>query len=378
MARNVWMGDLRKVAVRLLNSGERWLASKAIARTLQAEGRIRRLLPRQRRILTGVILIVGLLILLAFKGGTIWSRTGEAWQWYIGKSEKPSDAIAPLITLLTAVGAGAFALVRHFQTVEADRQRRITENYSKAVEHLSSKEIEQRLGGIYTLERIARESPDDHWTIMETLTAFIRERAKWREPDVNSSERIARRGKPPTDIAAVLTVLARRSKEQLRDEHYFKGPRFLDLSYTDLRGVVLRDGSLRHVDLQGAHLENAILTGIDLSYVFLEDAHLEGAKLTASNLDWAFLSEAHLNGARFEVSSLRYVTFSDADLTKAVLDDCILSQARLHNTNLTGAVISFSIHIPTLTQEQVDEAYGMPKALPPGLVLDKPLKTPAA
>ena len=37
-------------------------------------------------------------------------------------------------------------------------------------------------GGIYTLERIAHDSLDDYWTVMETLTTFVRERAKWKGP----------------------------------------------------------------------------------------------------------------------------------------------------------------------------------------------------
>ena len=32
---------------------------------------------------------------------------------------------------------------------------------------------------IYALERISRDSRRDYWTIMETLTAYVRERAPW-------------------------------------------------------------------------------------------------------------------------------------------------------------------------------------------------------
>jgi hypothetical protein len=86
--------------------------------------------------------------------------------------------------------------------------------------------LEVRLGGIYSLERISKESSDDYWTVMETLTAFVRERARWKEPDQGVMESVARfyentegertgqlRRKPPTDIAAVLTVISRRNKE---------------------------------------------------------------------------------------------------------------------------------------------------------------------
>ena len=72
----------------------------------------------------------------------------------------------------------AVALVRHFAQTDADRQRRITESFSKAVEQLGSDKLEVRLGGIYSLERISKESPDDYWTVMESLTAFVRERKR--------------------------------------------------------------------------------------------------------------------------------------------------------------------------------------------------------
>src|SRR3954471_6413642 len=39
---------------------------------------------------------------------------------------------------------------------------------------LGSDKLAARLGGIYALERIARESKRDHWPIMETLTAYVR------------------------------------------------------------------------------------------------------------------------------------------------------------------------------------------------------------
>ena len=58
------------------------------------------------------------------------------------------------------------------------RRRRITESFSKATEQFGSDKLEVRLGGIYTLERISQGSPSDYWTVMENLTAFIRERTR--------------------------------------------------------------------------------------------------------------------------------------------------------------------------------------------------------
>jgi hypothetical protein len=40
--------------------------------------------------------------------------------------------------------------------------------------------LEVRLGGIYALERIARDSPTDHWTIIEVLSTYVRENSPAR------------------------------------------------------------------------------------------------------------------------------------------------------------------------------------------------------
>src|SRR3954470_12198696 len=66
------------------------------------------------------------------------------------------------------------AAERHQKQTDADRERRITDSFTKAVELLGKPEREVRLGAIYALERIARESRRDHWSIMETLTAYVR------------------------------------------------------------------------------------------------------------------------------------------------------------------------------------------------------------
>ena len=58
----------------------------------------------------------------------------------------------------------------------------------RAAMQLGNEKIEVRLGGIYTLERISRESPDDYWVVMETLAAFVREHARWKERDKSASE----------------------------------------------------------------------------------------------------------------------------------------------------------------------------------------------
>ena len=48
-----------------------------------------------------------------------------------------------------------------------------------AIDQLGHAHLDVRLGGIYAIERIARDSPADRAAIGEVLTAFIRSHAPW-------------------------------------------------------------------------------------------------------------------------------------------------------------------------------------------------------
>jgi hypothetical protein len=58
--------------------------------------------------------------------------------------------------------AGNFNLSR--RTLELTQQGQVTDRYTKAIEQLGSSTIDVSLGGIYALERIARDSSRDHPT----------------------------------------------------------------------------------------------------------------------------------------------------------------------------------------------------------------------
>ncbi|MFC4010843.1 hypothetical protein ACFOY2_26685 [Nonomuraea purpurea] len=68
------------------------------------------------------------------------------------------------------------------QSLDASRQAQhtaeqgqIADRYTKAVEQIGSGTLDVRLGGMCALERLAQDSPRDHQTVYDVLTAFIRE-----------------------------------------------------------------------------------------------------------------------------------------------------------------------------------------------------------
>ena len=314
---------------------------------------------------------------------------GAAWLWYSDNA----PVINPIATFVGAVGAFITAAIlawaavqnartaarRHEEQTKADRQRRITESFSKATEQLASEKIEARLGGIYTLERISRESPDDYWVIMETLTAFLREHTHWQERDAIASETLVSlyndekskeplQPQPATDIAAALAVIVRRDDKNRDRERFndwvlnFRGSdlRGAILAGAHLEGAYLGEAHLEKANLMGAHLEGANLGRARLERANLMGAHLEGANLGRARLERTILAGAHLAEAHLEGAYLAGAHLEEANLVEAHLEGANLGRARLEGTKLGTA--------KGLVQDQIALASGNSETiLPQGL-----------
>jgi uncharacterized protein YjbI with pentapeptide repeats len=300
-----------------------------------------------------VILAIGLLVLARPQ----W--LAGAWNWY----HLNRDDITPLgafagaaVVAWAALRQAKTARLRHEEQTEADWQRRITENFSKAAEQLGNDKLEVRLGGIYTMERISRESPEDYWPVMETLTAFVRGRARWQESYETTPEALAyadkTRARPddsgiPTDIATVLSVICRR--EKINHERERQMGWSFDLRGTDLRrarlaqahleGAILWGAHLEGANLEGAHLEGASLQGAQLKRAFLVNAQLEGASLTDSHLEGALLTNAHLEKADLQGAWLEGTDLTGAQLERAKLSEAHLEGAILTDAHFEGAIL---------------------------------------
>jgi hypothetical protein len=225
--------------------------------------------------------------------------------------------------LLQAIGGAALLIGllftwQQFQTnrdqlndqLELSRQGQVADRFTHAIDQLGKDKLEVQLGGIYGLEQIARDSPDQRLVVYEVLTAYVRNHAPWPPRLPGQPAAAARIADVPeiqvraADVHAAMIVLGRRNSRE-------KDPT-LDLHSVDLRHLVLRapnlqGASLIYANLHGAYLDSAnlqgaFLIGANLQGAYLDSANLQGADLTASNLqgaDLAFanLQGAHLNGA---------------------------------------------------------------------------------
>jgi uncharacterized protein YjbI with pentapeptide repeats len=225
------------------------------------------------------------------------------------------------------------------KNAEAANQKQITERFSKAIEQLGSDKPEVILGGIYTLERIARDSEPDQWTIMEVLTAFVRQNAPIiEENESQSPEDQEKFLELRISIQACLTVIAERKHPDL--ENKYLDLTEVNISGFNLEGFNLIKANLERADLTEANLERADLTGADLFKADLTGANLFTADLTGAKLPGAYLIGANLIGADLTEANLERADLTGANLTGANLTGADLTGANLTGADLTGAYLT--------------------------------------
>ncbi len=236
---------------------------------------LRRLLP------LFIVLALVILILVLWQ---VPKRQVASWKVSDPKdrAELENDARATLAQIL----GGAFLLFGLYftwRTIQVSQEGQITERFTRAIDQLGSERsngtpnLEVRIGGIYALERIAKDSEQDHRPIMEILSAYVRENApgssrerlkksaipKEFMPPAGAPDDIlvelAQRPKPKTDIQAILTVLG-------RCKSLFKSgeDKNINLIRTNLGGANLRAAKLRRTSLWDCNLEHADLNEADL------------------------------------------------------------------------------------------------------------------
>ena len=280
------------------------------------------------------------------------------------------------------------ALSAHRQARAANEQARIaqqgqfTERFSRSAEHLGSKEMPVRLGGIYALWRLVQDSPErDVVPVIGILCAFVRgppgapvvefvnhaehplpaeylsnlSRFNFVDIMLGTSEPANLRA----DVQIILDLICNTGGDYRKNLP--SGYR-IDFSRADLEGADLAHADLGRAFLSRANCEradfsHADLTGADFSRTSISDADFTGARLSdatfrGSYLDCAHLSEADFSRADFSSADLSGANLTDscyvdakfisaglglADLSRADLSEANFTRANLTDAVLTGA-----------------------------------------
>jgi hypothetical protein len=267
-------------------------------------------------------------------------------------SNARSAVLQGLAGLVVVVGAAAT-----WWQVHISREGQITDRFSKAVDQLGSPNVIVRIGGVYALERIARNSVTDRDHILFLLSAFVRNRAPWPvDASDGLSYRPRRRHWPPwtlrrkrrritpfppinwrlpwmrvraADIQAAMGTLGRLPRS--RDEPV------ISLSRVDLRSLALRNSGFNGARFRHANLARSVLEGVWLEHSDLTAADLRHTRLSGAHLAWANFSGATLQSADLRRADLSHADLRGVDLSHADLRGADLSDTILDGATLTGA-----------------------------------------
>ena len=329
----------------------------------------------------------------------------EFWRWVFHHSDIVRDLgtvslgiIGGLLLLWRSISAGRQAEAAQAQAQVAQdqivlvQQDSLHDRYQKGADMLNGAIISTRLGGIYSLRRLAEDYPDQfHLQVMEILCAFIRKPPSDQKPERELRE----------DVQAALdTIIHRRDKgieiENATGGESGQGRTFrvnlagADLEWAIFYGAKLQDAVLDKVRMMHARgncavLSRASMIGTNLHRVTCIGAKFDRANMNSSDMSHAVFQNASFKDARlgtnmaashFEGADMSLAHILPADLTKARLDKTDLSGARFSkgtrvtSNSRTGESTSRTVYCQ-VTQAQLDMAIAHsddPPAIPEGTI----------
>ena len=255
---------------------------------------------------------------------------------------------------------------------------------------LGNELLSARLGGIYTLQRLAEDYREEyHLQVMELLCAFVRNPTSksngkyWRNTDIEKLNLLEMR--LGEDVQAIISFILTRHLYawSLEENHNF----YIDLHEADLVNAGFIDAYMPQANLSGANLmgascASAIFTKASLIGTVLFRAYCPSINLSGAMLHYAKLAETNAENSNFSQAELigadlRNCQLSGSDLSDASIAAADLREAKLEGVNLSGAnfapdpAFAGLMTACKVTQKQLDEAIAdplRPPKIPRGLL----------
>ena len=224
-------------------------------------------------------------------------------------------------------------------------QNLLNERYQQGAEMLGSDVLAVRLGGIYTLERLAEEHPElYHIQNIRLLCAFVRhpsgaqgEQGEQPTGETNLVDMDPERDPKDLvreDVQAILRAIGDRSESRRSLE---KAANFrLYLQNVNLSGSHLDDADLSQAQLAGAKLRRAVAYNVNLAGANLFKADISFAQMVRADLRSAAIANSMMVRIDLQEADLSSTNLFHADLTDADLRGAKFTSTLLIGTNLTG------------------------------------------
>lgn len=310
----------------------------------------------------GIVVVAVLFIV----GGLSWLAWCYWWDWSCRKwlvtvpdcRESGSTTLRNLgfvVGGLLAIGFGIWRGVVAYRQAKASqdqaktsRRGLLNERYQKGAEMLGSKVLSVRLGGIYALQRLAEDEPEQyHLQITHLFCTFVSHPTENEDYMAVSRSTEQKPHRLREDVEAAISAIGTRSEQDIELEKKGNFSLILEGAYlvgAYLRGANLTGVSLSKANLAGAYLFKVNLTGTHLNRTDLTGAYVGGANLTRAylikaNLTKADLTDAILTNINLSGAGLTSADLTSTDLTNAVLTNAVLTNATLSNAVLTNGIL---------------------------------------
>jgi hypothetical protein len=259
-------------------------------------------LARPLGIFAGVIISAFIIVSFPFAMvATLAVMYGTVRDVLASESVGPNLGAGALIAAILGAPFVIWSTVIKHRALGFQKEGHLTDRISAAVEQLGAEKtvkkdsveatvpnIEVRIGGILSLERIAQDSTAydngrDHVRVMEILCAYVRHNAPRAKDDDGTAA-----PPPRLDIQKALDVIKRRGRSG-RDIEAQERYR-LDLRETDLRGY----------DLSRGDFVGAVFWRSNLAQTNFAHSDLTGTQFFGSLIENAFFFQSILKGTQFD------------------------------------------------------------------------------
>jgi len=229
----------------------------------------------------------------------------------------------------------------------------ITDRYRSAVEQLGSADAAVRLGGLYSLQRIAKDSDADASTVYEVIAAFVRHRSTAAastsfasDVDYKAAIDLVTNAPPMPparyDLSGGVLMGQRFSAGRRLDWLFFRSSSWEDIAFFEtavLAGVKLEKSSWSDVQLLGATVRDVQFDDCQIEKLYVEEfAHLYEVTFDGGSINKARIGaplfrvrfNCELIAVNFTTSLLAHVAFNEALAPGSVnLDDTTMVGVRL-------------------------------------------------
>jgi len=197
------------------------------------------------------------------------------------------------------------------------------ERYQKGADMLGSETLTTRMGGLYALELLARDHPEDYLDqIIKIIATFVRHPSQGEETHAPEQSGAGNPLPYRRDVLEAVWVISRLN--EINVQHDKPNLSLADLSYMRFTSGSPTPKNFTNFDFTGAKLNHAEFPGANLTGANFLEANLTNARLVCANftgadITFADIASANLMGAKGLTQAQINITCQNPDGASPIL-----------------------------------------------------------